>query len=60
MILKGLTIASSCLLIDYKYSGDGFGLYSATSVISLKHSVVKVLPNPEEKYAGQEEAQKIE
>lgn len=47
-------------LMDYTYSGNGFGLYSASSVISLQHSLLKVLPNPEEEYAGQEEAQKIE
>lgn len=47
-------------LMDYTYSGNGFGLYSASSVISLRHSVVKVLPDPEGEYAGQEEAQKIE
>ncbi|AEI50747.1 glycosyl hydrolase family 32 [Runella slithyformis] len=47
-------------LMDYTYSGNGFGLYSASSVISLQQSVVKALPDPEEEYAGQEEAQKIE
>jgi len=47
-------------LMDYTYSGNGIGLYSASSVISLQHSTVKVLPDPEEEYASQEEAQKIE
>lgn len=47
-------------LMDYTYSGAGIGLYSASSVISLQHSTVKVLPDPEEEYASQEEAQKIE
>ena len=47
-------------LMDYTYSGSGIGLYSASSVISLQHSLVKVLPDPEGEYASQEEAQKIE
>ncbi len=47
-------------LMDYTYSGDRIGLYSASSIISLQHSVVKILPDPEEEYASQEEAQKIE
>jgi beta-fructofuranosidase len=47
-------------LMDYTYSGDGIGLYSASSVISLQQSTIKVLPDPEEEYASQEEAQKID
>ncbi len=47
-------------LMDYTYSGNGIGLYSASSIISLQHSVVKILPDPEEEYASQEDAQKIE
>ena len=47
-------------LMDYTYSGNGMGLYSASSVISLQQSFVKVLPDPEDEYASQEEAQKIE
>jgi beta-fructofuranosidase len=47
-------------LMDYAYSGNGIGLYSASSVFSLQQSIIKVLPNPEEEYASQEEAQKIE
>lgn len=47
-------------LMDYTYSGNGIGLYSASSVISLQNSVVKILPDPQEEYASQEEAQKIE
>jgi beta-fructofuranosidase len=47
-------------LMDYTYSGSGIGLYSASSVISLQQSIVKILPDPEEEYASQEEAQKIE
>ena len=47
-------------LMDYTYSGNGFGLYSASSVISLQHSIFKVLPEPQAEYASQEEAQKIE
>ncbi|MFC0776308.1 glycosyl hydrolase family 32 [Terrimonas alba] len=47
-------------LMDYTYSGNYIGLYSASSVISLQQSKIKLLPNPEEEYASQEEAQKIE
>ena len=47
-------------LMDYTYSGNGIGLYSASSVISLQHSTVKILSDPEEEYASQEEAQKID
>jgi beta-fructofuranosidase len=47
-------------LMDYTYSGNYIGLYSASSVISLQNSWIKLLPNPEEEYASQEEAQKIE
>jgi beta-fructofuranosidase len=46
-------------LMDYTYSGDGIGLYSASSVISIQNSTWKVLPDPEEEYASQEEAQKL-
>lgn len=46
-------------LMDYTYSGEGIGLYSASSVISLQYSVLKVLPNPVGEYASQEEAQKL-
>ena len=45
--------------MDYTYIGNGIGLYSSSSVISLQNSVVKVLPDPEEEYASQEEAQKL-
>ena len=47
-------------LMDYTYSGNFIGLYSASSVISLQDSLLKMLPDPEEEYASQEEAQKIE
>jgi len=46
-------------LMDYTFSGNGIGLYAASSVISLQHSVLKVLPNPRSEYASQEEAQKL-
>jgi len=46
-------------LMDYTYSGNNIGLYSASSVISLQNSVVKILPDPEDEYASQEEAQKL-
>ncbi len=41
-------------LIDYTYSGNSIGLYSASSVVSLQHSVLKVLPDPTSEYASQE------
>ena len=47
-------------LIDYTFSGPGIGLYSASSILSLQHSVIKTLPDPEGEYASQQEAQKIE
>lgn len=46
-------------LIDYTYSGNGIGLYSASSVISLQHSTLKVLPDPKEEYASQEDSNKF-
>lgn len=36
--------------IDYKYAGNGFGLYSASSTISLKNSILKTLPLPASEY----------
>jgi beta-fructofuranosidase len=42
-------------LMDYTYSGNGMGLYSASSKISLKDSVIKILPNPKGEYASQEQ-----
>ncbi|MEP6746116.1 MAG: glycosyl hydrolase family 32 [Bacteroidota bacterium] len=44
-------------LMDYTYSGDFFGLYSASSLISLQKSVLKTLTDPEEEYASQADAQ---
>jgi len=44
-------------LMDYTYSGNYIGLYSASSLISLQGSVLKILTDPEEEYASQEEAQ---
>jgi len=46
-------------LMDYTFSGDSIGLYSASSVISLQNSKVMILPNPPGEYASQEETQKI-
>jgi beta-fructofuranosidase len=45
-------------LMDYTYSGKYMGLYSASSVISLQNSAVRILPEPEGEYASQEDAQK--
>ena len=39
--------------MDYTYSGSGVGLYSASSVISLQNSIVKILPDPVDEYASQ-------
>lgn len=44
-------------LMDYTFSGDNIGMYSASSVISLQQSVVKLLPSPPEEYASQVDAQ---
>ncbi len=42
-------------LMDYTYSGEGVGLYSASSLISLKDSMIKILPDPKSEYASQEQ-----
>jgi len=46
-------------LMDYTYCSNSIGLYSSSSSISLQDSILKVLPDPEEEYASQEETQKI-
>jgi len=46
-------------LIDYTFSGNGIGLYSSSSVISLQQSTFKMLPSPPGEYASQEESQKL-
>lgn len=46
-------------LIDYTYSGSNFGFYSASSIISLQNSTLKVLKDPMDEYASQEETQKL-
>jgi beta-fructofuranosidase len=46
-------------LMDYTYSGKGIGFYSASSILSLQEVTVKILPDPEEEYASQEEEQKL-
>jgi beta-fructofuranosidase len=46
-------------LMDYTFSGNSIGLYSASSVISLQNSKVMILPNPPGEYASQEETQKL-
>jgi beta-fructofuranosidase len=45
--------------MDYTFSGNSIGLYSASSVISLQNSKVMILPNPPGEYASQEETQKL-
>ncbi len=47
-------------LMDYTYSGGQIGLYASSAMISLQDSVVKILTPPEEEYASQETAQKLE
>lgn len=42
-------------LIDYAYSNKNIGLYAASSVIYLSNSGLKMLAEPEEEYASQEE-----
>lgn len=37
-------------LADYKYNGKNMGIYSASSVFSLKQSVINVLPSPTNEY----------
>lgn len=41
-------------LTDYTYSGNYLGVYSASSVVSLQNSVIKILTDPEDEYASQE------
>ncbi len=42
-------------LMDYTFSGEFIGLYSASSVIALQDSVLKVLPEPEPEYVTPDE-----
>lgn len=44
-------------LMDYTHSGPKIGLYAASSVISLQHAVLHILPDPEGEYASQQDAQ---
>ena len=46
-------------LMDYTYSGNSIGVYSASSVISLQEVTLKALPDPKGEYASQEEEQKL-
>ncbi|MDN3656223.1 glycosyl hydrolase family 32 [Ferruginibacter paludis] len=46
-------------LMDYTFSGNLIGLYSASSFICLQRSTVKTLPKTEGEYASQEETQKL-
>ena len=41
-------------LIDYRYSGPLIGLYSSSSVISLRDSKLYALSDPESEYAAQQ------
>ncbi len=45
-------------LMDYTFSGNKIGIYCSSAAISLHESVLKILPDPTEEYASQEEAQK--
>lgn len=42
-------------LMDYTFSGQGIGLYTASAVLSLQNSVLHSLPDPMGEYASQEE-----
>ncbi len=42
-------------LMDYTYNGEYVGFYSASSIISLQHSLMKILPDPEDEYASNKE-----
>jgi len=44
-------------LMDYAFSGTGIGVYTASSVIALQHSLLHALPDPPEEYASPEESQ---
>ena len=44
-------------LMDYTYSGQGVGVYCASSIISLKELQVKTLSTPENEYASQEDSE---
>jgi beta-fructofuranosidase len=41
-------------LMDYTFNGDGMGIYSASSAISLSESIIKTLETPQSEYASQE------
>ena len=43
-------------LIDYTYTGNGIGLYTASSILVVEEMLVKTLPDPKSEYASQEEA----
>ncbi len=43
-------------LIDYTYSGDCIGLYTASAIISVTNIKIKTLPSPVSEYASQKEA----
>ena len=43
-------------LMDYTYSGNGFGLYTASSAVSLTNSSFHQLPDPKDEYDIGEEA----
>ena len=43
-------------LMDYTFSGNSIGLYSASSIISLQNSIVKALQDQPDEYASQEES----
>lgn len=47
-------------LMDYSMSGDRMGIYAASSVVSLRDSVVKLLPTPVDEYASQEATLNVE
>jgi beta-fructofuranosidase len=40
-------------LIDYKYTGNRIGVYSASSIVSIEHSVIKTMSSPDQEYASE-------
>lgn len=43
--------------MDYTFSGNKVGMYSASSLISLQKSLLQILPDPKGEYASQQDAQ---
>ncbi len=46
-------------LMDYTFTGNHIGLYTASSVISLQQSFISSLPDQQSEYASQEDTHKL-